>query len=210
MKISSIEEVTKFYEEIADSYSTMMDDEIDLPMYAEALGGLAERIADLDGPVLDSSCGSGHMLERLRERYVSGRQLLGVDLSRRMVATSRQRLGDSADITEGDMGKLDHVQDGSCAAVLSYFALHHVDLKGMGACLSEWYRVLKAGGQLLASTWEGEGPVDYGGEADVVAMRYRSDQVANAARAVGFSVDRSSVEAVEGMEMDAVFLAATR
>ena len=89
MNLASTESVRQFYEESADSYNAMMDEEIELPMYAEALGGLAERIADLDGPVLDSSCGSGHMLERLRDRYAPGRGFIGVDLSPRLVAIAR-------------------------------------------------------------------------------------------------------------------------
>lgn len=210
MKITSIEAVRKLYDESADSYNIMMDEEIDLPMYAEALGGLAERIANLDGAVLDSSCGSGHMLEQLKDRYAPGRHFHGVDLSPRMVAISQQRLGDAATITEGDMGELRHVLDDSCAAVLSYFALHHVDLEKMLTCFTEWHRVLKADGQLLVAAWEGEGCIDYSGQADVVAMRYRPDQVTKAARAVGFRIDSISIEAVLGMEMDAVYLAATK
>ena len=209
MNLSSTEQVRQFYEDSADSYNAMMDEEIELPMYAEALGALAERIADLDGPVLDSSCGSGHMLERLRDRYAPGRGFIGVDLSPRMVAIARKRLGSGATVSEGDMRELGHVPDNSCAAVLSFFALHHVDLEGMGICFVEWYRVLRPGGQLLVATWEGEGGIDTGGYADIVAMRYGREGVARAASAAGFRVDRCAVEPVEGMEMDAVYLAAT-
>lgn len=209
MKLASTDQVREFYEESADSYSEMMDKEIDLLMYAEALSGLAERITDLDGPVLDSSCGSGHMLERLEDRYASGRQLVGVDLCPRMAAIAQKRLGNAATVTEGDMRDLCHVSDDSCAAVLSFFALHHVDLEGMRTCFVAWYRVLRPGGQLLVATWEGEGPIDYGGYMDIVAMRYRKQDVAKAARAAGFRIDKCSVEPVEGMEMDAVYLNAT-
>ena len=170
MKITSAEKVREFYEENADSYNSMMDVEIDLPMYAAALSGLAQRIATIDGAVLDSSCGTGHMLERLKDQYAPGRQLLGVDLSPQMVAISQQRLGCAATVVEGDMSTLCHVPDGSCAAVLSFFALHHVDVEGMGTCFVEWYRVLKTGGQLLVATWEGEGNIDYGEHADIAAM----------------------------------------
>ncbi len=210
MKITSKEEVRKFYDESADSYNIMMDEEIDLPMYAEILGGLAERIANLDGTVLDSSCGSGHMLEQLKDRYAPGRQFHGVDLSPRMVAISQQRLGDAALITEGDMGELHHIPDDSCAAVLNFFALHHVDLERMFTCFAEWFRVLKIDGQLFIATWEGKGCIDYGGQTDVIAMKYTPDQVTEAARTAGFRIDSISVEAVQGMEMDAVYLAATK
>ena len=150
------------------------------------------------------------MLELLKDKYAPGRQFHGTDLSPKMVAISQQRLGEAATIAEGDMGALHHVSDDSCAAVLSYFALHHVDLQRMSTCLAEWHRVLKANGQLLVATWEGEGYIDYGEQADIAAMRYRPDQVTMAARTAEFRIDRISVEAVEGMEMDAVYLAATK
>lgn len=91
MQITPAEEVRKFYDESADSYNIMMDKEIDLPMYAEALGDLAKRIANLDGLVLNSSCGSGHMLEQLKDRYLPGRQYCDVDLSSSTMAISKQR-----------------------------------------------------------------------------------------------------------------------
>ena len=209
-RVTPIEEVRAFYEEIAESYSSMMDAEIDLPVYAEAFDELADRIASVEGPVVDSSCGSGHMLERLAERYFPERPLIGVDLSAEMVAISKKRLGEAATIVEGDMSKLSMISDDSCAAVISYFALHHVDAAGMDTCFREWHRVLTAGGQLLVATWEGEGPIDYGGQTDVLALRYRPDQVAESAEAAGFCVDKCKVSAIEEMEMDAVFMSATK
>ena len=140
-RITSRAEIREFYDDSADSYSTMMDDEIDLPMYAELLGGLAGRISNLDGAILDSSCGSGHILEQLKDTYVPGRRFHGIDLSPRMVAISQQRLGNAATIAEGDMAELHHLLDDSCAAVLNFFALHHVDLKGMLACFMAWHPV---------------------------------------------------------------------
>ena len=210
MEISSLVEVRRFYEQCADDYNAMMDGEIELPLYAETLGGLAARIAKLDGPVLDTSCGSGHMLAKLRDIYAPGRELLGVDLSPRMVAISRNRLGDAASTVEGDMSQLEHVKTGTCAAVLSFFALHHVDFDGMRAAFAEWHRALQPGGQLLVATWEGDGVLDYGEHSDVIALRTRDATVSGAASAAGFRVDRCEVKPVDGMSMDAVYLTATR
>ncbi|NKB67327.1 MAG: methyltransferase domain-containing protein [Candidatus Latescibacteria bacterium] len=210
IKPTAGEKVRAFYEESADSYDSMMDAEIELPMYTTALGGLAQRIAAFDGAVLDSSCGSGHMLEKLKDQYTPGRQFIGVDLSPRMVAIAQKRLGRTATIVEGDMAALVHVQDASCAAVLSYFALHHVDLESMQSCFAAWHRVLKTGGQLLVATWEGEGTIDYGDQTNMVACRYRPEQIAQAAHTTDFSIDSNCVEEVEGMEMDAVYLTATK
>ncbi len=208
--VSSTDDVRKFYGDHADSYNAMMDAEIELPMYVAALGGLAERIADVEGPVLDTSCGTGHMLEKFAAEYAHDRGLLGVDLSPQMVAVARQRLGAAAAIEEGDMGVLSHIADGSCAAVLSYFALHHVDLEGVRHCFSEWHRVLVSGGQLLVATWEGEGPIDYGDAGDIRTLRYRVDEISEAVTAAGFRVDSCVAQPVEEMEMDAVYLGATR
>jgi hypothetical protein len=69
MTTSPVSKVREFYESSADWYSNMMDTEIDLPVYSDTLGRLAERIADIPGPVIDTSCGSGHMLSRYHERY---------------------------------------------------------------------------------------------------------------------------------------------
>lgn len=210
MKTTAVETIREFYDQHADAYNELMDQEIDLPMYATALSNLAERIAALDGPVLDSSCGSGHMLARLRDRYTPGRQLIGVDLSPRMVAIARERLGGDATVTLGDMRELPHVPDNSCAALLSFFALHHVDRQEMHRCFSEWHRVLKADGQLLVATWEGEGNIDYGDDTPIVAEKHGAGQVADAARAAGFQIDACAVETVQEMEMDAVYLAGTK
>jgi trans-aconitate 2-methyltransferase len=59
-----------------------------------------------DESVLDAGCGSGRVTEMLLDRLPEGR-LIGVDGSASMVAKARERLGDRADIREGDLAKLD-------------------------------------------------------------------------------------------------------
>ena len=61
MKISPEKEVRVLYEETADSYSKMMDSEIELSIYSDTLSGLASRIAEIPGTIIDTSCGSGHI-----------------------------------------------------------------------------------------------------------------------------------------------------
>ena len=78
-------------------------------------------------------------------------------------------------------------------------------------CLDEWCRVLATGGHLFLAAWEGTGNIDYGGESDVVARRYREAEIVNAASRSGFQAVRHSVEPVDEIEMDAVhFVAAKR
>lgn len=210
MKTSSEAEVRELYESSADGYARMMDAEIDLPVYADTLGRLAERIAQVPGPVIDTSCGPGHMLWRYHERYDPERSLSGIDLSPRMVAIARSRLGSSAALATGDMRDLRPIESDSAAAVLSFYAIHHVEPEQILVALREWHRVLRSGGQLVVAAWEGTGPIDYGGESDVVALRYRSEEIVSWAQAAGFVVDRCVVEPVEGMPMEAVYLEGTK
>jgi ubiquinone/menaquinone biosynthesis C-methylase UbiE len=210
MKTSPPEKVRELYEESADSYAEMMDSEIDLPVYTDILGRLAGRIVDVHGPVIDTSCGSGHMLSRYHERYDLERPLIGIDLSPRMVAISSERLGSSAQVLHGDMRSLGEVESDSAACVLSFFAIHHIGPDEVLRALREWHRVLRSGGQLVVATWEGADTIDYGEMSDVVALRYTQEEIGQWAREAGFVVDRCVVEPVEEIPMEAVYLEGTK
>lgn len=198
------------YENTADSYAKMMDSEIELPVYANVLSRLSKRIAKLSGPIVDTSIGSGHMLFKYRELFDPRRELVGIDLSPRMVTLSRARLGRGAEVHEGDMRDLSGITSGSAAAVVNYFAIHHLNPDEILPALSEWRRILRPGGQLLAAAWEGRGAIDYGEESEVVAFRYTKGNIIDWAEAAGFLVDRCVVEPVEGFPMDAIYLEGAR
>ena len=210
MTTSPDKQVRELYDQTADHYSKMMDSEIDLPLYADTLSRLAERIIDIPGAVIDTSCGSGHMLSRYHERYDPERSLIGIDLSPRMVEIAASKLGSSTTIMAGDMRELPEVESGSSAAVLSFFAIHHIGPEDVTVTLQEWHRVLCSGGQLVLAAWEGNGPIDYGDASDVVALRYGSEGLTEWARAAGFIVDRCVVEPVDQMPMDAIYLEGTK
>ena len=105
-KTSSAKKVCELYEGSAESYATMMDSEIDLPLYAATLGRLYKRILDVPGPVVDTACGPGHMLLKYRQSYDADRPLIGLDLSPRMAALARARLGAGVEVITGDMRDL--------------------------------------------------------------------------------------------------------
>lgn len=210
MKPSPADEVREMYDETADSYAQMMDAEIALPVYADVLGRLQGRIAKTEGPVVDTACGSGHMLSMYRESYDPDRALVGIDLSSKMVSITEKKFGSNARMIVGDMRNLDGLETGSCAAVLNFFALHHLNPADAKQALGEWFRVLAPGGQLMVAVWEGQGTIDYGEEADIVAFRYRSDELESWAKSAGFVVTRSTVEPVEEIPMDALYLEARK
>lgn len=206
MKPSPLSEVRDMYEATADSYAEMMDAEIELPIYEELLGRLQDGIATTPGTLLDTACGSGHMLAMFRARFDAGRPLVGVDLSPRMVAIANERLGSAGRALVGDMRSLPGIASGSAAAVLNFFAVHHLDPEGVRSSMAEWYRVLVPGGRLLAAAWEGSGSIDYGEVSEIIALRYTDRELSEWAEEAGFAVSRCVVEPVEGFDMDAVYI----
>lgn len=206
MTVSTGNEVRDMYESSADSYAAMMDQEIGLPVYSDILSRLQKRIANLPGTVIDTACGPGHILALFHERYDQDRPLLGVDLSPRMIDLASQRLGSAGQTVVRDMCDLSSVDSGSAAAVMNFFAVHHLAPDAVREALGEWHRVLLRGGQLLVAAWEGTGAIDYGGESDIVALRYRADELGSWCEQTGFRVLRNEVESVEGFPMDAIYL----
>jgi ubiquinone/menaquinone biosynthesis C-methylase UbiE len=210
MNVSGTDEICKMYEESADWYAEMMDSEIKLPVYAELLGRLHKNIAGMSGSLIDAACGSGHMLVMYHESYEPDRPLYGIDLSPGMVTIARKKLGNNAQIETGDMRSLSAVNSASAAALINFFAIHHLDSEGVQQALHEWNRVLQTNGQLLVAAWEGSGPIDYGDDSDIVAIRYRRNELVSQAQEAGFVVSRCDVEPVEGFPMDAIYLEAIK
>ena len=206
MKPSHSREVREMYEANADSYAEMMDEEISLPVYSELLGRLQNRMANKVGYLIDTACGSGHMLSMFRESYDDHRPVLGIDLSPRMVAIASDRLKPHGHVVAGDMRDLSMVESGSAAAVLNFFAVHHLDADGVLEAMFEWFRVLDSGGQLLVAAWEGVGAIDYGDESSIVALRYTDAELVSLAEKAGFIVMRCVIEVVEDFPMDAIYL----
>lgn len=206
MKPSSLKNVRKMYEVNADSYAEMMDKEIKLPVYKDVLGRLQDNISNTPGMFLDTACGSGHMLAMFRSQYDSSRSLIGIDISPRMVSISKKHLGKEASIMVGDMRALPGIDSSSVAAVINFFALHHLDVDGIRTSMLEWNRVLVHWGRLSIAAWEGSGVIDYGEESDIIAYRYTPNELTNIAEKAGFIVTRCTVEPVEDFPMNAIYL----
>jgi len=209
-KISSTDVVREMYDSEAEAYSKMMDSEMEQPLYADTLVRLNTRVANLSGAIIDAPCGSGHMLSMYHDDYDGERALYGIDLSPGMAAIAAKRLGPAAEIVVGDIRKLDAVPTGSAAAVISHFAFHHLDADGIKVALEEWHRVLQVGGQLVIGAWEGEGAIDYGDEADIVAILHSADELEMMIRGTGFSISRNVAEMDKDMMINALYIEGTR
>ena len=127
-----------------------------------------------------------------------------------MVDLASTKLGHDATVSCGDMRDMADIKPRSAAAVISLFALHHLDADGADRAIREWRRILRVGGQLLIGTWEGSGLIDYGGSTDIAARRYTGPELRSIVQQAGFIVNRCAVEPVGEMAMDAVYLEATR
>ena len=155
MKASSDNDVRSMYDATAASYAEMMDGEIELPVYDEGLARLAAEIARVSGPVVDVSCGSGHMLQRYHELHDKERGLIGIDLSPAMVGIARERLGSAARIEVGDMR--DPRLSTPAAAIINFYALHHLDADSAARGLRELVRRVGARWAAVARDLGGAG-----------------------------------------------------
>lgn len=199
--------VREMYDAIAASYDKMVDAEIEQPVYTEALGRLAAAVRELPGPVVDVACGSGQMLQRYRAELEPARPLVGIDLSPAMVEITAAKLTDPAEVRVGDMVAPEVT---GAAAVICWFALHHLEPARAPAAIAAWFRALAPGGCLSLATWEGTGLVDYGDAADIEAWRYEEAAVREMVEQAGFDVVHCEVRPVPDMGMSAVYLDAIR
>jgi ubiquinone/menaquinone biosynthesis C-methylase UbiE len=133
------------FDEFAEAYSA--DNEINL------LNGHYERPAmlslagDVDGRrILDVGCGSGPLLESLRDK---GAIVAGFDLSAAMIELARRRLGDDVELTVADLSKPLPYDDAAFDDVMASLVLHY--LEDWTEPLAELHRVLKPGGRLILS-----------------------------------------------------------
>ncbi len=153
------------YDAMAAQYAQTYGADLDqLPLDREILDLLARRAAGR-GPVLDVGCGPAHLGAYLAAR---GARVLGLDLAPGMLAAARQRRGDlELGCAVADMRQLP-AGDGSCAAVVSFYALHHLPRPELAAVLGEFRRVLAPGGELALAVHEGEG--EFVGRGDPLIM----------------------------------------
>ncbi|WP_235676608.1 MULTISPECIES: class I SAM-dependent methyltransferase [unclassified Vibrio] len=203
-------EVRELYKDV-DCYSDAMESEIHTEIYTLGLESLFSSLQNVNGAVIDASCGSGHFLKKFSEQYNQEVTLIGVDLSPLMIQKSKNLLQDSATLYVGDMTNLSMIEEKSCAALVSYFSIQHLTHESLLSTFVEWKRVLVEQGTVILAGWEGCGTIDYGEKERHLAYRYSVDTLKNALAMAGFRVDTSGVIPVRspGEPMDAFYLQAT-
>lgn len=133
------------YDHFAVEYATANEQSLFNAWYARPeLLRMAGDVAGLE--VLDAGCGSGPLLEALRDR---GATVAGVDLSAAMLDLARARLGPGADLRVADLGGPLPCATGSFDLVVASLSLHYVE--DWEVTLRELRRVLRPGGRLLVA-----------------------------------------------------------
>lgn len=138
-------------------------DRISGPMEAMAREVLERLPLRGDERVLDAGCGSGRVTELLVQALPHGR-VIGIDASASMVAAARERLGDRAQILQGDLLELDLATP--VDAILSTATFHWI--ADHAALFASLRGALVAGGRLAAQC---------GGEGNIDGLRARASVV---------------------------------
>lgn len=95
--------------------------------------------------ILDVGCGTGTTLMLYHE---AGCRVSGIDLSPAMVEVARKKLGDRAEIRQGDASTMAY-PDGSFDLVLGFLTLHEMPNRIRPAVIREMARVMKPDGRIL-------------------------------------------------------------
>ncbi|MFF8837396.1 class I SAM-dependent methyltransferase [Streptomyces sp. NPDC015130] len=134
------------YDAAASTYAQLFRDSLrDSPLDRAALGVFAESVhAGGGGQVADLGCGPGHVTS-----YLSGLGLaaFGVDASPAMIELAREASPELR-FEVGSMEALG-IADGALSGVLSRWSVIHTPPQELPFVLTEFHRVLAAGGHLL-------------------------------------------------------------
>jgi ubiquinone/menaquinone biosynthesis C-methylase UbiE len=104
------------------------------------------------GRLLDAGCGTGLLLARLA-RQCPATQLVGIDLTSKMLAVARHRLPQSVGLAVATLESLPF-DSGAFDWVVSTSVLHFA--KSPEVAVRELARVMAPGGQLLVTDWDGD------------------------------------------------------
>ncbi|MEU3664220.1 class I SAM-dependent methyltransferase [Streptomyces sp. NPDC032940] len=133
------------YDDFAEAYAAENENNLVNAYYERpAVLALAGDVAGRR--ILDAGCGTGPLSAALGER---GAVVTGIDVSARMLALARRRLGDSVELHVADLRERLPFGDGVFDDVVASLVLHY--LEDWGPALAELRRVLRPGGRLIAS-----------------------------------------------------------
>nr|WP_219632279.1 class I SAM-dependent methyltransferase [Haloechinothrix aidingensis] len=130
------------YDTAADDYAEWIRDELAVkPLDRAVLGGFAELVQTVGGPVADVGCGPERVTAHLDSLGLS---VFGMDLSPGMIAVARRRYP-ALRFDEGSMLTLDH-EDGALGGIVAWYSIIHLPDECLPGVFAEFRRVLAPGG----------------------------------------------------------------
>jgi SAM-dependent methyltransferase len=139
------------YDRVAATYAEQFFDELVHKPLDRALLNTVIELAGASGPIADIGCGPGQVTHYLHD---GGATATGIDLSAGMVAAA-QAASPGAEFRQGSMLALP-LEDGSLAAIVSFYAIIHLRPEEIGLAFQEFRRVLRPGGWMLLAFHVGD------------------------------------------------------
>ena len=179
------------YDRVAAQYADEFFPELERkPFDREVLDAFAESVRG-KGEVCEIGCGPGQISRYLQDR---GATMRGIDLSREMVKCA-ERLNPDISFEQGNMLALS-LPNESLAAIVSFYAIIHIERDKVTRALQEMNRVLQPGALLLLSFHAGEGELRrdewYDKPVSIDVTLFRNDEMCGYLETSGFEVMKIS------------------
>lgn len=138
---SKKESTRAFFDTVAGEWNTLREELVPDATLVAIVTSLQN-----DGVIMDIGCGTGSLLQALSE---SGRELIGVDQSARMLQYAAEKTAPAQGRIQFRFGDAEHLpaKDGEIGIAVLNMVLHHLPLPAQG--LKEAARVLNDGGNLV-------------------------------------------------------------
>jgi len=180
------------YDRVAGEYAARIAGELaGKPLDRALLACFVEQVGEL-GIIADIGCGPGHVAAYL---HGLGAQVIGVDLSPKMVAIARQRSPEIV-FEQGSMLEL-ATPDGSWGGIVAMYSVIHLPPEARPQALAEFHRVLHTGGLLLLAFHMGDEQrhMDewWGQEVSLDTWFLQPREIESLLRDAGFTVEMSLV-----------------
>jgi SAM-dependent methyltransferase len=138
--------IRQSYDAVASAYAALFGDELAYkPLDRALLTALIEQREEAT-PIADLGCGPGHVAAWLADHGVAA---VGIDLSPQMIEIGR-REHPQVDFREGDFLSLP-ASDAEFGAVVSFYAIIHLEPSELGRAFQEVLRTLRPSGLFLVA-----------------------------------------------------------
>ncbi|MFX0138983.1 MAG: class I SAM-dependent methyltransferase, partial [Candidatus Hodarchaeota archaeon] len=182
----------------------------DLIQYKEWLDLLISMM-NRGSKILDLGCGNGRAVKYFIDREFEG---VGIDLSNEMLKLAREN------VPKGEFYKKDFTQldfeNNSFDAIISFFALNHIEKEKFKQIISKCKKILKKEGFLLLGmvkgTFEGYFKGFYGQKMQLYGASYTKKELFKILESEGYKILKADIEHFKGkyFEEDDIFLLAKK